>query len=749
MKIEDAITSEFFGSAPQAMMLLNSGGRIEAINDMAKKALMPFYDEIKVGTKVFDLPWFERNPNGEVSPEKVSIAQLLREKETIIDINRGLNRTDQNSFVWFKISACPVNTDDSSAPGFMLCLHDISEEIATQEALSHHAMGQNLFLKISRDLHYLSEDKDLDPTLRNVLFEAGKMFQAERCFLFHEKAEEVNLSSFYSCELGEVPPIHCDCSRELFLELKSAYGESTDLPMSYWLVDSDEAPEGILDEYMQQEGIKSLLLLPILNMNRKCVGLLGFERFDHNLHFDSADSKGVEFLADIMGAFFDRYLKASNLRERVKEMHCLDRVNQLIINENDDKEAYLQAIVDAIPPGFLYPGQTKAILKAGEIKVSCGKAAKSSISHSLKLDLKGLNDSYLKVQLAEGLQFLKEEYDLIERIAKVLEQESERKKQEVQLREQKQRLQAILEAIPESIFVLDKEGGYLEFYQGKNEDTEDQSHFIGLHIQDAHRPEVANEMMSKIEACLKYRNPQSMIYSRKSGKNRRWYEVSLTPIDDNRVLKLLQDITFRRQHEEQLQRFNIAIQQSPVGIIITDLDGYIEYASPSMEQISGYSPKQLEGMSTQIFYSGKSDAENYHLWEAIKSGKTWEGELLNRNCNNDLYWEHITVTPIKKPSGEVYKYMALKQNVDQERKAQEQLIKQKEIFREIAHAQSHEVRAPLARILGLIELIKQGPLEDTILNGDLLQKLTQSGKELDDIIRVTVEKVIEAERMYH
>lgn len=1002
MKIDDITIKEFIGSAPQAILLINSEGRIELINEIAEEVLEYIDAEISIGTMLFGLPWFERDLSGKTFPEKESLAQLLKENENLKESIRGLARKDQISFTWFKINARSVISGKDSAPGFMLCLHDISKEIATQEELSHHLMGQDVLLKISRDLHYLNEDEDLKPILTKVLSETGKLFHSERCFLYYEKATELHLSSFYSREQGDVPPIHCDCSRELFLELKSAYSESTESPMNFWLVDSDEAPEGILDEYMQQEGIRGLLLLPILNMNKKCVGLLGFERFDRSLHFNSTGSRGVEFLADTIGAFFDRYLKAWNLRERVKEMRCLDKVNQLKLNENDDKQAYFQDIVNAILSGFLHPAKTRAVLKAGDLIVASGNASNSIESFSSTLDLNGLKDSYLKIELAEGLQFLKEEYTLIESVAKVVEQEwkrsfnlgelkhsntrlkrlaqsesfyvirvnmqgyvtdysakyeednrwileglgkdkfdhhhaldticehhhqltqetvakciespgriftvvldkpavnngikhtfwefvalvdedshakeiqcfgiditeiqeskrslerfkkmsdssfnasvisnidgkveyvndqfcslsglekesilhkdgavmfhpdfmktrkeirnhlkqkgsmdnqeidfifangrevtvlfsaqvvssasgnwiyyslldiNERKRQKMQLLEQKQRLEAIIEAMPDSIFVLDKKGTYLEYYRGVHTNTEDLSHLVGFRVQDAHKPFYAKEFLAKIKQCLEEDKSQTMQYSRMIGNHLNWFEATFSAIDDHRVLKLSRNITFRKEHEEQLQRFNIAIEQSPVGIIITDLEGYIEYASPSMERITGYSIQQLLGMSTRVFSSGKNPPEVYQkLWQTIFAGETWEGELLNRNSEKEIYWERLSISPIRNDKGEIHRFMALKQNIDQERKSQEQLIIQKEIFRDIAHSQSHEVRAPLARILGLVDLLNDRPPQEDKLREELLANIVESSKELDDVIRATVQKVKEAEKLYN
>ncbi len=994
-------TIDFFNSAPQAMMLLNEAGYILEVNHLAKKVLEPAAHDISVGMPFSDIIWFRRGEKGTICKEDSALLKAIKEGEPIKDTIRALRLKHDGYFLWLKISACAIGDTKTSKNNIMVCLHDISQEVAMQEALNHRTAGQQLFLKISRRLHYLREDHEIEQVLKEILHEAGQMFHSDRCFLYHHKANRILSKGFFTCEQGDYSPNSFLSSQKLFQTFKEDFEKGEKEAQSFWLIDDMKSKVDFFNKYKEEEGLKTSLVLPILSMKQECVGILGFETIEQTIAFNPTDGRGVEFLADIIGAFFDRYLKAWNLRERVKEMRCLDQVNQLILNNSAKFQDYLQDLVNLIPPGFLYPDKTLVRLKAGDLQVESGKLKKPGKFHQKGLKLRGYEDCFLEVFLEEGLKFLKEEFDLIERIATAIEREWERsenlreleinherlqhlaesekfyvirvnmqgevthysskyaednrwileelgrkgmqnhmaldticdyhheltqetvakclaspgkiysvildkpapndtirhtfwefvalvnengepkevqcmgiditdieqskrtlerfkeisdsstnaslisdingnleyvneqfcrltglkkediinregtaifhpdfyeerqairkelaekgsvenrevdfkfsngkrltflftarviksargnwiyyslldidqrKKQEIQLREQKQRLQAVLEAIPDSIFVLDRQGTYLEYYPGTHESVTDQSHLIGLHVYDAHKPNYAEEMLAKIELCIQERRAQKMRYSRKLSTGRNWYEVTFTMIDENRVLKLVQNITFQKEHEEQLQRFNIAIQQSPVGIIITGLEGYIEYASPSMEKISGYSPKQLEGMSTRLFSSGKNDPELYKaLWSTIKNGESWEGELLNKNRDQVYYWERLSITPIKNADSEIYKYMALKQNVDKERKTQQQLIKQKEIFRDIAHAQSHEVRAPLARILGLIEVMKTTPLHDDDLRRELMDKLLISGEELDTIIRLTVEKVKEAEKMY-
>ncbi len=134
------------------------------------------------------------------------------------------------------------------------------------------------------------------------------------------------------------------------------------------------------------------------------------------------------------------------------------------------------------------------------------------------------------------------------------------------------------------------------------------------------------------------------------------------------------DITDIKEAEEKIRKLNQAIEQSPVAIVITDLKGNIEYASPAFYQTTGYTLKEVYGKSTSLLKSGKTDPSIYHnMWETIETGKAWQGEWINKKKNGELYWESVSITPILDTDGKMINYLAVKQDISQ-RKRDEQEI---------------------------------------------------------------------------
>jgi len=96
----------------------------------------------------------------------------------------------------------------------------------------------------------------------------------------------------------------------------------------------------------------------------------------------------------------------------------------------------------------------------------------------------------------------------------------------------------------------------------------------------------------------------------------------------------------------------------------TDLSGRISSASQAFCDISGYSKKELLGKNHNIVRHSDMPSEIYKdLWETIKSGKVWNGELLNKRKDGTSYWVDTTITPQYDSAGKLYSFTAIRQDI--------------------------------------------------------------------------------------
>ena len=131
----------------------------------------------------------------------------------------------------------------------------------------------------------------------------------------------------------------------------------------------------------------------------------------------------------------------------------------------------------------------------------------------------------------------------------------------------------------------------------------------------------------------------------------------------------MRDVTERKKAEESLRKLSQAVEQSPVNVIITDLDGNIEYVNRRFSQVTGYTLAEVLGKNPRILKSGHTSDEEYRtLWQTIKAGGEWSGEFLNKAKDGSLFWERALITSIKDEAGRITHFLAVKEDIT-ERKA--------------------------------------------------------------------------------
>lgn len=154
---------------------------------------------------------------------------------------------------------------------------------------------------------------------------------------------------------------------------------------------------------------------------------------------------------------------------------------------------------------------------------------------------------------------------------------------------------------------------------------------------------------------------------------------SAAPIrkDDNNILGVVlvfNDVTEHKQADEKIRMLLQAVEQSPVSVMITDTNANIEYVNSTFEHITGYQSEEVLGHNPRILKSGNTPVQLYQdMWQTITSGKAWQGEVMNRKKNGEIFWESAHIAPVLDESGSVRNYLAVREDITL-RKQQEEMI---------------------------------------------------------------------------
>jgi two-component system NtrC family sensor kinase len=134
------------------------------------------------------------------------------------------------------------------------------------------------------------------------------------------------------------------------------------------------------------------------------------------------------------------------------------------------------------------------------------------------------------------------------------------------------------------------------------------------------------------------------------------------------------DITDQRQMDDQIRKMSRAIEQSPATIVITNVDGVIEYVNPKFCQTTGYTAEEAIGQNPRVLKSGEMSAENYAtLWQTVSNGQEWRGEFHNRRKDGTLFWEYASISPLTDKQGKITGYLAIKEDITKRKSVEEAL----------------------------------------------------------------------------
>jgi PAS domain S-box-containing protein len=297
---------------------------------------------------------------------------------------------------------------------------------------------------------------------------------------------------------------------------------------------------------------------------------------------------------------------------------------------------------------------------------------------------------------------------------------SERKKMQDELRQSERRFWDMFNNAPFGYHELDKNGKIvqinqteLDMLQYSREEMIDS--YVWSYLFD---PESSQErVLGKLRGKLPPGKGTERKYQLKDGS-------SITLLVEDRLIKdaagnitglrsATQDITNRKKTENELIKLSMAVEQSPASIVITNIIGEIEYVNHTFTLATGYDSSEVLHKNPRILKSGHTSKEEYaHLWNTILSGNTWRGEFVNVKKNGDYYQEEAIISPILDKKGEIINFLAIKRDVTELKKINEELLEAKETAEEMSRLKSsflanmsHELRTPMIGILGYSEML--------------------------------------------
>jgi PAS domain S-box-containing protein len=184
------------------------------------------------------------------------------------------------------------------------------------------------------------------------------------------------------------------------------------------------------------------------------------------------------------------------------------------------------------------------------------------------------------------------------------------------------------------------------------------------------------EGIKTLAAGGKLKPSEYRFLSKTGGERRLLWRAAALPAKQS-ICASARDIATLRAAEDRLRTMSCVVEQSPVSVMITDVNGNIEYVNPRFAEISGFSPEDILGKNPRFLKSGTQPPDVYHeLWRTITAGGIWRGALQNLKKNGETFWEHETIAPVRDSGGTINHYVSIKEDVTERRSAEETIRSQ-------------------------------------------------------------------------
>jgi len=288
--------------------------------------------------------------------------------------------------------------------------------------------------------------------------------------------------------------------------------------------------------------------------------------------------------------------------------------------------------------------------------------------------------SYLSVE-TKGFP-LKDSAGVVCRMVGIIEDITDRKKTEEQLRISEARFRSIFQNTVVAVAFSDSRGDIILTNKAFQALTGfGREELIGRNFMTILSPEGAYDTEEAFRVLSG--NTQSEyrleIPYRRKDDGVTWFDLVVSVIRDTHgsplfFVAFLVDITDRHRAEEKTKLLTAAVESATDWVLVTDREGTIQYVNKSVERMTGYTKEEMLGKKPNIMKSGKHDNSFYKkMWDTILSGKSFQSIMTNRRKDGELFEVYHTITPVRDAGGTIQHFIATSKDISAQKDLADQL----------------------------------------------------------------------------
>lgn len=289
---------------------------------------------------------------------------------------------------------------------------------------------------------------------------------------------------------------------------------------------------------------------------------------------------------------------------------------------------------------------------------------------------------------------------------------------EARLREERNRLGALFENIPDPTVEYAFVDGE-PVVEAVNPAFEERfgfeaSEVVGDSLDDVIVPASEADSAEELNEAVRRGEGFTEQVTRETTGGEREFLIRNAPFEEGQTVRgyaVYTDLTERIRREEELELKTRAMDEAPVGITIFDpseSDYPIVYANEGFERLTGYEEPELLGENFRLLQGPETDASAVEeLREAVEKGEPASVDLLNYRKDGSPFWNRIDVAPVQDEDGRYTHWIGFQQDVTERVENERHVERQFEQFEEFGSVLSHDLSSPLTALRGRLELAEE------------------------------------------
>lgn len=205
------------------------------------------------------------------------------------------------------------------------------------------------------------------------------------------------------------------------------------------------------------------------------------------------------------------------------------------------------------------------------------------------------------------------------------------------------------------------------------------------------------------------------------------------------IWSMIQDLTDQKKEQSEIKQIMAAINGAAI-VASTDVNGKIIDVNKLFCDITGFSQQELIGQDHRLINSGTHPKIFFEeMWNTIKSGQVWRGEIRNKAKNGGFYWVQTVIVPILDLHQQIVKFMSIRFEITAQKEAQQKMIESEKMssLGQMAAGMAHEINNPLAIIDGKASKISRMLNDKELIASEIIKEdIEKIQKNVSRVVKI-------------